>query len=89
MRIEEPFQKQDRLFPSDFAQMDGRFDFDQGESVRIRKGPYRPFKPVSVGVGLDDGPDFRPGDGGTDDGKIVLHGSDIDTGNKWSGHEIK
>ena len=81
VRIEKSFQEQYRFFPADFAKVDGCLDFDQGQSVGVGKRPDGPFKPVAVGIGLDDGPDFRTGNPGTDNGKIVLHGSDVDTGN--------
>ena len=81
VRIKKAFQQQNRFFPAHFTQMDGRLDFDQCESVGIRKGAHGTFQAVAIGICLDDCPDFRPWHGVSDDGKIMLHGSDIDIGN--------
>ncbi len=68
--IERAFEQQDRAAPAELAQQHSFGDVEQGEAVGALQRGIDIGDAVTVGVGLDDGPDLGAGSGRASDGEV-------------------
>ena len=73
-RIEAAFEQEDGAAPAEVAQLLGLADVEQGEAVGALQGLEDVGDAVAVRVGLDHGPDARPGGGAARDLEIGREG---------------
>ena len=84
--LKKTFEHQDTLFPARVPRPARFGHFDQRKTVGLGKARDGVFKPVPVGIGLDDGPQSAAVCGPAQPFKVVPHGFDIDGCADGSGH---
>jgi hypothetical protein len=84
--LKKTFQQKDGFVPAHLAQAHGAFKLNQRQSIRIGKPTHATRQAMPVRVGFDYTPYFGLGCAFFCDSEVVLHGSDINGGDKRSGH---